>query len=189
VCIHKAHFLSSPCSVVSQVRLTRGWPARLHAWNSCSVFTALLCGCSVVKLNFYFHQTPSWLWLVRTNSPIFTQPVYRPVCTMVQITLDSTVLWTCVKSMNTRTLYLDRIKMADDHREYPDSSISKILTILKWRMIMTLNRKCWKSRGYRTTLLPRKQSGSVPSLPSHFNFLFLHLITLFSGFYDVTLSY
>ena len=26
-------------------------------------------------------------------------------------------------------------------REYPDSSISKVLTVLKWRMITTLNRK------------------------------------------------
>ena len=26
---------------------------------SCSVFTALSCGCFVVKLTFYFHQTPS----------------------------------------------------------------------------------------------------------------------------------
>ena len=26
-------------------------------------------------------------------------------------------------------------------REYPDSTISKILTVLKWQMIMTLNRK------------------------------------------------
>ena len=26
-------------------------------------------------------------------------------------------------------------------REYPDSTISKVLTVLKWRMITTLNRK------------------------------------------------
>ena len=26
-------------------------------------------------------------------------------------------------------------------REYPDSSISKVLTVLKWRLITTLNRK------------------------------------------------
>ena len=35
-----------------------------HAQHGCSVFTALWCGCFVVKLPFYFHQTPSWLWLV-----------------------------------------------------------------------------------------------------------------------------
>ena len=37
---------------------------RLHARHSCSVFTALWCGCFVIKLPFYFYQTPSWLWLV-----------------------------------------------------------------------------------------------------------------------------
>ena len=37
-----------------------------------TALTALLCGCSVVKLNFYFHLTASWLWLVWTNSPVFT---------------------------------------------------------------------------------------------------------------------
>ena len=66
VCIHKAHFPSSPCSVV------RVWPVRLHAQHSSWVFTALWCGCFVVKLTFYFRQTPSWLWLVWTNSPVFT---------------------------------------------------------------------------------------------------------------------
>ena len=38
-----------------------------HARHSCSVFTALWCDCSVVKLIFYLHQTPSWLRLVWTN--------------------------------------------------------------------------------------------------------------------------
>ena len=38
---------------------------------------------------------------------------------------DSTVLWTRMQSV----------------REYPDSSISKVLTVLKRRMITTLNRK------------------------------------------------
>ena len=34
----------------------------LHvAWHSFSVFTAFWCGCSVMKLTFYLHQTPSWL--------------------------------------------------------------------------------------------------------------------------------
>ena len=66
VCIHKARFPSSPCSVV------RVWPVRLHTRLSCWVFTALWCSCFVVKLTFYFCQTPSWLWLVWTNSPVFT---------------------------------------------------------------------------------------------------------------------
>ena len=37
-----------------------------------SDIAALLCGCSVVKLTFYFHQTASWLWIVCNNSPVFT---------------------------------------------------------------------------------------------------------------------
>ena len=36
---------------------------------------------SVVKLTFSFRQTPSWLWLVRTNSPVFTPPGNGPVGT------------------------------------------------------------------------------------------------------------
>ena len=32
-------------------------------------------------------------------------------------------------------------------------TISKALTVLKWRMIMMLNRNCWKSRGYTTALV------------------------------------
>ena len=35
-----------------------------HTRHSCSVFTALWCGCFVGKLTFYLHQTLSWLWLV-----------------------------------------------------------------------------------------------------------------------------
>ena len=35
-----------------------------HARHTCSIFTVLWCGCSAVKLTFYLHQTPSWLWLV-----------------------------------------------------------------------------------------------------------------------------
>ena len=38
-------------------------------WHSCLVFTALWCGCSVIKLTFFLHQTPSWLWLVYLSSP------------------------------------------------------------------------------------------------------------------------
>ena len=51
---------------------------RVYTQSSLSVFTmlgttvlsllALWCGCSFVKLT-YLHQTPSWLWLVWTNSP------------------------------------------------------------------------------------------------------------------------
>ncbi len=36
---------------------------------------------------------------------------------------------------------LHRIIDMHQVREYPDSTISKVLTELKWQMIMTLNRK------------------------------------------------
>jgi len=43
VCIHKAHFPSSPC-------LTQ-------------LFCLHWCRCSFVKVSFYLHQTPFWIWL------------------------------------------------------------------------------------------------------------------------------
>ena len=49
---------------------------------------------------------------------------------------------------------LHSIKDTRQVHEYPDSSISKVLTVLKWRMITTLNRKLLESREYRTALLP-----------------------------------
>ena len=36
---------------------------------------------------------------------------------------------------------LHRITDMHQIREYPDSTISKVFTVLKWRMIMTFNRK------------------------------------------------
>ena len=107
----------------------RVWPTRLHAWHSCSVFTALWCGCFVVKLTLYFHQTPSWLWLVWTNSPVFTPPGYRPVGTMVQIIPGLH----CIMDMR-------------QVRQYPDCSIYKILSVLKWWMITTLYWKLFKKQ-------------------------------------------
>ena len=79
------------------------------AWHSSSVFTALLCGCSVVKLTFYLHQTPFWLWLVTTTVQII--PKLHCIMNMRQV------------------------------RKHPDSTISKVWTVLKWQMITTLNRK------------------------------------------------
>ena len=95
-----------------------------HAQHSCTVFTTLWCGCSVIKLTLYLHQAPSWLWLVWTNSPVFTPPGYRSVGTTSQI--------------------MPRLRhIMDTHQflEYPDSTISKILTVLKWQIITMLNRK------------------------------------------------
>ena len=89
-----------------------------HARHSCSVFTTLWCGCSVVKLTLYLHQNPSWLWLVWTNSPVFTPPGYRSVGTTAQIMPR-----------------LHRIMDTHQFLKYPDS------TVLKWRIITMLNRK------------------------------------------------
>ena len=88
-----------------------------------TVVTALLCGCSVVKLNFFViklnffgqYELTHLSWL---SSP---RPGYRPVVTTVQMTAG-----------------LNRIMDTRRVREYPDSSISKGLTVLKWRMITTL---------------------------------------------------
>ena len=55
---------------------------RLHTRHSCSVFIALWCGCFVRILTFYLHQT---LWLVLTNSLVFTPPGNRQVGITVQI--------------------------------------------------------------------------------------------------------
>ena len=37
-----------------------------------AVWSSLHSGAVVPLWNFYLHQTPSWLWLVWTNSPVFT---------------------------------------------------------------------------------------------------------------------
>ena len=58
VCTHKAHFPFSPRSVVSHAEGVGVWVWRLHARHSCSVFTALWCGCSFVKLAYYLHHPP-----------------------------------------------------------------------------------------------------------------------------------
>ena len=85
------------------------WDTLCAYVNSLSVFTVLgtavlssLHSGVVVKLILYLHQTPSWLWLVWSISPVFTPTGCRPVGTTVQ-TIPG--LWTCIKSANTRTLY------------------------------------------------------------------------------------
>ena len=93
---------------------------RVHTQSSLSVFTtlgtavlivfthaALWCSFSVVKLTFYLHHTPSWFWLVWTNSPVFTL----------------TRVWT------------SRHNGTNNARTLP------VLTVLKWRITTTLNRK------------------------------------------------
>ena len=104
---------------------------RVHTQSSLSVFitlgttvlSSLRSGvvCLVVKLT-YLHQIPFWLWLVWTNSPIFT-PTSVQTSRHKMPRLPVTV-------MDTRQV-----------REYPESTISKVSTVLKWRMITALNRK------------------------------------------------
>ena len=65
--IHPTHTYVCVCgcgdTLSAYIKLT----FRLHHHSDTAV-TSLFCDCSVVKLNFYFHQTASWLWLVWTNS-------------------------------------------------------------------------------------------------------------------------
>ena len=58
------------CGAWTQVVCIHNLTFRLHhTRHRCSVFTALWCACSFVKLN-YLHQIPSWLWLVWINKPM-----------------------------------------------------------------------------------------------------------------------
>ena len=50
----------------------------LHAWHSCSVFTALWCGCSVMKPT-YLHQTLVWTHLTNTKLIIINDCVVYKV--------------------------------------------------------------------------------------------------------------
>ena len=113
----------------------------VHTQSSLSDFTTLstvvlssLHSGVVVKFTIYLHQNPSWLWLVWTNSPVFTLTGYRLVGTTVQI--------------------MPRLhRIMDTHQvcKYPDSTISKIL---KWWMITTLNREVLEKQ--RLQLLPTR---------------------------------
>ena len=108
VCIHDlTHFPSLLCS----------------AQVFCLYCTLVWLFCCKTHLS---SQTPSWLWLVWTNSPAFTSLVYRPVGTIspnCTVLSQIIVLWTCVKSANTWTL------------PYPS-----YWTYWKWQITM-LNRK------------------------------------------------
>ena len=107
-----------------------GWPVRLHARHSCSVFTALWWGCFVVKLTFFFtrpHLCFGQYELTHLSSP---QPGYRPVGTMVQIIPG-----------------LRRITDMHQVHKYPDSSISKVLTILKLQMTDVKQETAAKAQG------------------------------------------
>ena len=100
----------------------RVWPVRLHAWHSCSVSSALWCGCSVVNLPSLF--TIPHLGLYGRTHLSSPQSGYRPVGTMVQ-TIPG----------------LHHITDMRQVHEYPESSISKVLTMLKWWNTTMLKRK------------------------------------------------
>ena len=92
-----------------------------HARHSCSIFTALWCGCSFVKLTFYFHHTPI-MALARWHNGQ-TMPGLHCITDTCQV---------C---------------------EYPDSTKSKVLTVLKWWMITMFNRKLLEKQ---SVLLPMR---------------------------------
>ena len=115
----------------------------MHTQSLLSVFTTLGTAvlslyCTLVwlfchKLTFYLHPTLSWLWLVGTNSPVFTPPGCEQVGTTVQI----------IPGRHHTQSIMDVHQV----REYPDSTISKVLTMSKWQMITTLNRKLLEKQG------------------------------------------
>ena len=104
----------------------------LHrAQYSWSVFTALWCGCSVVKLTFYLHQTSSWLWLVWANSPVFTHQG-----------MDELTSWHSGTNNSRTPLYL-KYYCGNTHQvhEYPWLYHIQGIDCVKWQTITTLNRK------------------------------------------------
>ena len=84
---------------------------------------------------FHLHCTLEWLFFRKTRAFIFTiRPSPPPPPP------NQSWLWlvgTAVRMMP--RLY----RITDTHQvyKYPDSTLSKVLTVLKWRMITTLNRK------------------------------------------------
>ena len=84
-------------------------------------------GTELLKLTFCLHHTQhSWCGCSFVNSPsIFTTP---PILALARHTVQ------IMPGPH-------RIKDTRQVREYPDSTISKVLTILKWRMITMFNRK------------------------------------------------
>jgi len=93
--------------------------------HTCSVFTALWCGCSVVKRTFY--PISCQLWLVWTNLPVRLSSPHPCIDQSAQIM--------------PRLHRIQSIMDVCQVREYPDSTISKVLTVLKWWIITKLNRK------------------------------------------------
>ena len=107
-----------------------------HARHNCSVFIALWCGCSLMKLTFYLHQTP---WLVGTTNYARTPPYHGHVsspqisgCSFVKQSSPALasrhngtnnsrtpLYYGHVSSLRIPGLYhiqcIDRNKMADDH--------------------------------------------------------------------------
>ena len=107
VCVERGHMLCAHTKLTFRLH---------HAWHSCSVFTALWSGCSVIKITFYLHQTPSWLWLVWTTSPVFT-PI-RDQSAQIMPGLHCIMDMHQVREYPDSTIYIqgiDHIKMPDDH--------------------------------------------------------------------------
>ena len=127
--------------------------------------------CVYTKLTFHLHHActaflssphpPSWLWLVGTT--VQTVPGLHHITDTHQVHEypDSTiskkyVKWRTITTFNRKLLEKQSVKNSfasyEVHSEYPDSTISKILTVLKSRMITTLNRKVLEKQ--KLQLLP-----------------------------------
>ena len=105
--------------------------------QSCYVFTALWYGCFVVTLTFYLHQTQFWLWLVWANSPVFTHQGMNKLTSQHNGTN---------KARTPPYSYPQYCGHTCQVCEYPDSTTSKALVILKWQTITTLNMKLLKKQ-------------------------------------------
>ena len=86
-----------------------------HAHHNCSI---LHCTLVWFCRKTYLHQTPSWLWLVRTNSPSPHQGMEQSA-QWYKFCPDSTVsevLWTRPQIPGHYHIQsIDRIKMANDY--------------------------------------------------------------------------
>ena len=108
VCVERGHMLCAHTNSLS-VFITLGTAVLSSVHSSWS-------GCSVVKITFYLHQTPSWLWLVWTTSPVFT-PI-RDQSAQIMTGLHCFMDMCQVHEYPDSTIYIqgiDHIKMADDH--------------------------------------------------------------------------
>ena len=98
---------------------------------------------------FCLHCTLVWLFICKSQLLSSPDPILDLANSPVFIVWTSHEVVTTVQIMPRLHRIMDTCQVC----EYLDSTMSKVLTILKWQMITTLNRNLL---GYRTTLLPMR---------------------------------